>query len=48
MSRQQKIHKPIKGGFETILGAVALGQGKAKTAARKAAKARATDKAKSK
>jgi hypothetical protein len=37
MSRPQKIHKPLKGGFNEILGAVALGKGKAKRMARKAA-----------
>jgi hypothetical protein len=33
MSRPQKIHKPIKGGFNQILGAVAMGSGKGKRAA---------------
>jgi len=33
MSRPQKLHKPIKGQFNNILAAVALGQGKAKKAA---------------
>ena len=33
MSRPQKLHKPIKGGFNNILAAVALGQGQAKKAA---------------
>lgn len=27
MSRPQKIHKPIKGDFNSILGAVAMGSG---------------------
>jgi hypothetical protein len=33
MSRPQKVHKPIKAGFNTILGAIALGGGTAKRAA---------------
>jgi hypothetical protein len=41
MSRPQKIHKPLKGGFDQILGAVALGKGRAKRAALKRAKAKA-------
>jgi hypothetical protein len=44
MSRQQKIHKPLKGDFNSILGAVAVGQGKSKRAAQKAARQRATAK----
>jgi len=40
MSRPQKMHKPLKGGFDEILGAVALGKGKAKRAALKTAKAK--------
>ena len=35
MSRPQKIHKPIKGAFNNILAAVALGGGKGKKAATK-------------
>lgn len=35
MSRPPKMHKPLKGDFNTILGAVALGKGKAKRAALK-------------
>ena len=38
MSRPQKLHKPLKGGFNEILGAVAIGKGKAKRAANRAAK----------
>jgi hypothetical protein len=33
MSRPQKIHKPIKGDFNNILAAVAMGSGKGKRAA---------------
>jgi hypothetical protein len=33
MSRPQKIHKPIKGAFNNILAAVAMGSGKGKRAA---------------
>jgi hypothetical protein len=33
MSRPQKMHKPIKGKFNNILAAVAMGSGKGKTAA---------------
>ena len=33
MSRPQKIHKPIKGAFNDILGAIALGAGKGKKTA---------------
>ena len=33
MSRPQKMHKPIKGGFNNILAAVALGTGKGKQTA---------------
>ena len=40
MSRPQKIHKPIKGAFNQILGAVAMGEGKGKAAARKLAQAK--------
>lgn len=39
MSRPQKLHKPLKGGFNEILGAVAMGKGNAKRAANKAANA---------
>jgi hypothetical protein len=34
MSRPQKIHKPIKGDFSTILGAIGMGSGKGKQAAK--------------
>jgi hypothetical protein len=37
MSRPQKIHKPLKGGFNTILGAVAMGSGVGKRTAKKLA-----------
>lgn len=37
MSRPQKIHKPLKGGFEEILIAVAKGSGAGKRAANKLA-----------
>ena len=40
MSRPQKIHKPIKAPFNTILGAVAAGHGKGKAAAAKLARAK--------
>ena len=36
MSRPQKMHKPLKGGFNNILASVAMGKGTAKRAARKA------------
>jgi hypothetical protein len=36
MSRPQKMHKPLKGDFNEILAAVALGKGSAKRAASKA------------
>jgi hypothetical protein len=35
MSRPQKMHKPLKGDFNDILAAVALGKGKAKRVAPK-------------
>lgn len=38
MSRPQKIHAPLKGSFNTILSAVALGGGAGKKAAIKLAK----------
>lgn len=41
MSRPQKMHKPLKGNFNSILGAIAIGSGAGKRAANKAAKARA-------
>jgi hypothetical protein len=34
MSRPQKIHKPLKGGFNEILDAVAIGSGKGKQTAK--------------
>jgi hypothetical protein len=37
MSRPQKIHKPIKGTFNNILGVVAIGTGRGKNAAKKLA-----------
>ena len=37
MSRPQKIHKPLKGGFEAILIAVAKGSGAGKRTAKKLA-----------
>jgi hypothetical protein len=33
MSRPQKVHPPIKGNFNNILAAVAMGSGKGKMAA---------------
>jgi hypothetical protein len=33
MSRPRKIHPPIKGDFNSVLGAVAMGSGKGKKAA---------------
>jgi hypothetical protein len=33
MSRPQKIHKPLEGGFNEILCAVAIGSGKGKATA---------------
>lgn len=38
MSRPQKLHKPLKANFNSVLGAVAIGTGKAKHAAIKAAR----------
>jgi hypothetical protein len=38
MSRPQKIHKPIKGAFNSILASVATGTGKGKQAAEKLAR----------
>ncbi len=37
MSRPKKMHKPIKGAFNAILTAVAMGSGKGKRAAKKLA-----------
>jgi hypothetical protein len=34
MSRPRKLHKPLKGGFNDILSAVAMGSGKGKRAAK--------------
>ena len=45
MSRPQKVHKPLKGGFEAILAAVATGSGAGKRTARKL-QAKAQNKAK--
>jgi hypothetical protein len=44
MSRPQKMHKPIKGDFNTVLAAVAMGSGKGKRAAAKLAKKKAAEK----
>jgi hypothetical protein len=44
MSRPQKMHKPIKGDFNTVLAAVAMGSGKGKRAATKLAKKKAAGK----
>lgn len=41
MSRPQKMHKPLKGDFNEILTAVALGKGKSKRAALRLAKEKA-------
>jgi hypothetical protein len=38
MSRPQKKHRPIKGDFNAILGAIAIGSGAGKKAATKLAK----------
>ena len=43
MSRPQKIHPPLKGDFNSILTAVALGSGKGKRAALKLAKVKPTE-----
>ena len=45
MSRPQKMHKPLKGGFNQILGAVALGEGKGRKAAKRLADEKAAGKA---
>jgi len=44
MSRQQKLHKPLKGDFNSILAAVAMGEGKAKRTAQKVARQKASTK----
>ena len=44
MSRPQKMHKPLRGSFSQILAAVALGNGKGKTAALKLARTAKTAK----
>ncbi len=44
MSRPQKMHKPLKGGFNEILGAVALGSGRGKRAAMKLAREKPKEK----
>ena len=36
MSRPRKMHKPLKGGFNNILSAIAAGTGPGKRAAKKA------------
>jgi hypothetical protein len=38
MSRPQKMHKPLKGSFNLVLSAVAMGSGKGKRAAVRLAK----------
>ena len=43
MSRPQKIIPPIKGDFNSILAAVAMGSGKGKRAALKLARSKAED-----
>jgi len=43
MSRPQKIIPPIKGDFNSILAAVAMGSGKGKRAALKLARSKAAD-----
>jgi len=43
MSRPQKIIPPIKGDFNSILSAVAMGSGKGKRAALKLARSKAAD-----
>ena len=43
MSRPQKIIPPIKGDFNSILSAVAMGSGKGKRAAIKLARLKAAD-----
>ena len=43
MSRPQKIIPPIKGDFNNILTAVAMGSGKGKRAALKLARSKAAD-----
>ena len=42
MSRPQKIHKPIKGNFNDIFGAIAIGTRKGKKASMKLATAKAS------
>ena len=37
MSRPQKMHKPLKGGFNNILAAIATGSGVSKSTSRKLA-----------
>jgi len=37
MSRPQKIHPPLKGGFNNILASIAIGSGKGKAAAQRLA-----------
>jgi hypothetical protein len=39
MSRPQKLHKPLKGDFNSILAAVAMGHGTSKKAFNKAGQA---------
>jgi hypothetical protein len=44
MSRPQKFHKPIKGDFNNILAAVALGTGAGKRTASKLERAKRSEK----
>jgi hypothetical protein len=46
MSRPQKMHKPIAGGFNEILSAIAMGSGKSKRAAQALARKKANAKKK--
>jgi hypothetical protein len=47
MSRPKKMHEPLKGGFNGILSAVAMGSGKGKSAAMALARKKASPSAKS-
>jgi hypothetical protein len=42
MSRPKKMHEPLKGGFNQILSAVAMGSGKGKSAAQALARKKAS------
>jgi hypothetical protein len=48
MSRPKKMHEPLKGGFNQILSAVALGTGKGKRAAEALASKKAATKSRPK